>query len=215
MFINLTENKKEELYMEIIDYANKIKNEMLKKVCLDILNDFKNEFVNCPAGHASIEGKKNDRTHQCFDGGLLHHSLNVTKNAYNIGKLYENDIDMDLIIFGAALHDIGKTKMFDVWNNESIINGNLDYRYQLVDHVYLGEKIIEEYLDKTTISKKYKYQVMHIISTHMDKMTKHMAEAYIVSYADSIDADIENLISYPRNDFNPIYGNFIYKSEKE
>lgn len=38
----------------------------------------------------------------------------------------------------------------------------------------------------------------------MDTMEKHMAEAYIVSYIDSIDADIENIISYPRNSINPI-----------
>lgn len=31
-----------------------------------------------------------------------------------------------------------------------------------------------------------------------------MAEAYIVSYIDYIDADIENIISYPRNSINPI-----------
>ena len=95
MFVNLTENKKEELYTELVDYINKIENKILKKVCLNILKDFKKEFISCPAGHKSIEGKKNDRTHQCFDGGLLHHSLNVTKNAYNIGKLYEDDVDID------------------------------------------------------------------------------------------------------------------------
>ena len=42
-----------------------------------------------------------------------------------------------------------------------------------------------------------------------------MAEAYIVSYADSIDADIENMISYPRNAINPILKAYIYESENK
>lgn len=43
-------------------------------------------------------------------------------------------------------------------------------------------------------------------------MKKHMAEAYIVSYADSIDADVENIISYPRNSMNPILNTYMYES---
>lgn len=119
---------------------------------------------------------------------------------------------MDLIIFGSILHDIGKTKIFDRWNKESNMNANLDYRYLLVDHVYLGEKIVEGYLEKEEISEQLKYQALHIIATHMDTMEKHMVEAYIVSYSDSIDGDVENIISYPRNIINPIINSYIYES---
>lgn len=57
------------------------------------------------------------------------------------------------------------------------------------------------------------YQALHMIATHMDTMEKHMAEAYIVSYADTIDAEIENIVSYPRNAINPITETYIYESE--
>lgn len=66
---------------------------------------------------------------------------------------------------------------------------------------------------KYEISEKLKYQALHIIATHMDTMDKHMAEAYIVSYADSIDADVENIICYPRNAVNPIIKKYMYESE--
>ena len=138
--------------------------------------------------------------------------LNVTKNAYNIGITYGDKVDMDLILFGAILHDIGKTKIFDKWSEENEIKSNLNYSYLLVDHVYLGEALVEKYLDKENISEKLKYQALHIIATHMDTMEKHMAEAYIVSYADSIDADVENIISYQRNTINPILNTYIYES---
>lgn len=213
MFKNLSENEKEERFEGLIEYAQKIENDILKKVCIQILNDYKEELFCRGAGHDGIEMNKYNRTHQCFDGGLLDHLYNVTRNAYNIGTNYKEEIDMDLVIFGAILHDIGKTKIFDKWNESSEVKSNLNYKYLLVDHVYIGEKIVEEYLDKENISEKFKYQALHIIATHMDTLSKHMAEAYIVSYADSIDADVENIISYPRNEINPLYNKYYYKSE--
>ena len=213
MFKNLTENEKEERFEGLINYAEKMSNDILKRVCIQILNDYKEELFYRGAGHDGIEMNKYNRTHQCFDGGLLDHLYNVTRNAYNIGINYKEEIDMDLVIFGAILHDIGKTKIFDKWNESSEVKSNLNYKYLLVDHVYIGEKIVEEYLDKENISEKFKYQVLHIIATHMDTLNKHMAEAYIVSYADSIDADVENIISYPRNAINPLYNKYYYKSE--
>lgn len=213
MFKNLTNNEKELRFHGLIDYAEKINNNSLKKVCIEILNNYKEELFCRGAGHDGIEMNKFARTHQCFDGGLLDHLYNVTKNAYNIGLNYEKKVDMDLILFGAILHDIGKVKIFDKWNEEAEIKSNLNYSYLLVDHVYIGQKIVEEYLDKENISEKFKYQILHIIATHMDTMEKHMAEAYVVSYADSIDADIENIISYPRNAVNPIYNQYYYESD--
>ena len=213
MFNNLSEEKKEEKFNGLINFASKINNKSLKNACLNILNDYKEELFCKAAGHNGIEMKKYTKTHQCFDGGLLDHIYNVTKIAYDVGRNYEKQVDLDLILFGAILHDIGKTKIFDNWNEKSEIKSNLNYSYLLVDHVYIGEKIVEDYLDKENISEKFKYQALHMIATHMDTMNKHMAEAYIVSYADSIDADVENIISYPRNAINPIYNQYYYESE--
>ena len=212
MFVNLNEEQKEEKFLELINYAKKIKNISLKNACINILNDYRNDLFVRGAGHDGIENIKYNRTHQCFDGGLLDHMLNVTKNAYNIGTTYGDKVDMDLILFGAILHDIGKTKIFDKWSEENEIKSNLNYSYLLVDHVYLGEALVEKYLDKENISEKLKYQALHIIATHMDTMEKHMAVAYIVSYADSIDAHVENIISYQRNTINPILNTYIYES---
>lgn len=212
MFINLSEEEKENKFQELISFAEKIKNNALKNTCMNILKDYKEKLFVRGAGHDGIEGIKYNRTHQCFDGGLLDHMLNVTKNAYNIGSIYDKNVDMDLIIFGAILHDIGKTKIFDEWDENNDIKSNLNYSYLLVDHVYLGENIVEQYLNREEIPEKLKYQALHIIGTHMDTMDKHMAESYIVSYADSIDADIENIISYPRNAINPILKSYMYES---
>ena len=213
MFKSLTLEEKESKFNELIKFANIINNNILRKVCINILNDYKDDLFCRGAGHDGIEYEKNNRTHQCFDGGLLDHLLNVTKLSYDIGKTYQKDVDIDLILFGSILHDIGKVKIFDEWNEEGEVKSNLNYHYLLVDHVYIGEKIVEEHLNKEEIDEKFKYQAIHIIATHMDTLDKHMAEAYIVSYADEIDAYIENIISYPRNAINPLFNSYFYKSE--
>ena len=163
MFKNLTQSQKEERYSGIVDYATKINNKSLRNVCITILKDYKEELFCKGAGHDAIEMNKCSKTHHCFDGGLLDHIYNVTKNAYDIGLNYLGKVDTDLILFGAILHDIGKTKIFDKWNEGSEIKSNLNYSYLLVDHVYIGEKIVEEYLDKEEISEKFKYQALHMI----------------------------------------------------
>ena len=153
MFINLTQEEKENKFQELMMFAEKINNTALKHACINILQDYKKELWNRSAGHDGIKNIKNDRTHQCFDGGLLDHMLNVTKNAYKIGLTYEGKVDMDLILIGALLHDIGKTKIFDKWNEQNDVKANLNDSYLLVDHVYLGESIVERYLEKEIFPK--------------------------------------------------------------
>ncbi len=216
MFKNLSEKQKEEKFELLLSYANKIRNEKLKKVCFRILNDYKLDILCRSAGHDGIVGiPAGKRSHQNFDGGLIDHILNVVTHSYNIAKVYKDEIDIDLVLFGAILHDIGKVKIFDEWNEKATVKGNLNFRYLLVDHCYIGQQICERYLDEEKVDEKLKYQALHIIATHMDTMEKHMTECYIVSYADSIDADVMNCLSYPRNAINPITKNYIYKSENK
>lgn len=215
MLENLNQNDKENKFKQLISFAEKIENKKLKNVCLKILKDFKDDLLCRSAGHDGIEGipsKNGVRTHQNFDGGLIDHILNVTTHSYNIANVYKDSIDMDLVLFGAILHDIGKVKIFDKWNENGIVKGNLNYIYLLVDHCYIGEHICEQYLDNEGVEEKLKYQALHIIATHMDTMEKHMTECYIVSYADSIDADVLNCLSYPRNNINPITNTYLYES---
>lgn len=213
MFKNLTKEEKEEKFSNLLAYANKITNKKLNNACVRILNDYKADLLCRSAGHDGIENiPAGVRTHQNFDGGLIDHILNVVTHAYNIALVYQDKIDVDLVLFGAILHDIGKVKIFDEWNEKAKVKGNLNYSYLLVDHLYLGQQICEKYLDAENVDEKLKYQALHIIATHMDTMEKHMTESYIVSYADSVDADVLNCLSYPRNAINPITGTYIYQS---
>jgi len=92
------------IFNQCLEYSEKIKNPILKEVVQKIYQDYKEKLMNKPATPGS---------HHFFKGGLLYHTYCVTQNAFAICKLYTNlEVDVDLIIFGSLLHDIGKTEKY-------------------------------------------------------------------------------------------------------
>lgn len=177
----------ESIYKECIQYSNMIKNPILKEVVQKIYQDYKNDIMSKPASPGS---------HHYFKGELLCHLYQVSKNAITICGLYPDlDIDRDLVIFGALVHDIGKVMDFNDFGNTEIINGN---SAALLGHSYEGTHIIENYLKDYDIDSQFKNQVIHMIGSHMNEYSEwgalvmpKMLEVIIISYADGIDAYFE------------------------
>lgn len=190
----ITNKDLEEIYTKCLEYANRIKNPSLRECCLEIYNDYKEKLIAKP----STESPR----HHFFRGGLMYHSYCVTRNAIIIAELYDYlDLDMDLIIFGSLLHDIGKTghyKDFDlIKDGERGILSSGDY---MVGHSYAGTHIVENYLTKYNLDDQFKYQALHMIGSHMKDygecgtlISQKMLEVLIISYADSIDAKLDSM----------------------
>ena len=175
----------QECYKNCIEYSNKIKNPILRECCQEIYNDYKEKLLNKPA----TPGR-----HHYFKGGLLYHIYCVTRNSYNIVKMYSNlNIDLDLVIFGALLHDIGKTNEYnDFLDKENYIarKGN---GAELLGHSYESTHIVDNYLNKYDIEEEFKNQVLHMIGNHMKEFREEgifvetkMLEVIIISIADNI-----------------------------
>lgn len=175
------------IFDECMVFKDKIKNKNLKDCCEKILLDYKEKLINKPATTGS---------HHYFKGGLLYHIYCVTRNAITIMELYPNlNVDSDLVIFGALLHDIGKTKNYTDWNNKS------EYKYngsQLLGHSYEGTHLVENYLLKYKLNEEFKNQVLHMIGSHMNEFSDcgtlvlpKMLEVIIINFADKIDATLE------------------------
>ncbi len=189
---NVTDEDLERIYIKCLEYANRIKNPALRECCLEIYNDYKQKLIAKPA-------TENPR-HHFFKGGLICHSYCVTRNAVMIAELYDYiKLDMDLIIFGSLLHDIGKTN--DNKDFDSIKDGEqgiLSSGLYMVGHSYEGTHIVENYLGKYNLDDKFKYQVLHMIGSHMKEFgecgvltSPKMLEVIIINYADSIDAKLD------------------------
>lgn len=184
----------EEIFKKCIEYSNKIRNIKLRDCCQKILIDYKKKLIRKPATTGS---------HHYFEGGLLYHIYCVTKNAITIMELYPKlNVDSDLVIFGALLHDIGKTKNYTDWNNKSEYEHNGS---QLLGHSYEGTHIVENYLSEYKLDEEFKNQVLHMIGSHMNEFSDwgtlvlpKMLEVIIINFADKIDATLEpahNVIS--------------------
>ena len=154
----------EEIYNKCIEYSNKIQNPILRDVAKRVYKDYKVQLINKPATPGS---------HHYYAGGLLFHMYSVTRNAIGICDMYkELEVDKDLVIFGALVHDIGKC-------NE-------------------GTHIIENYLKDYEINEEFKNQVIHMVGSHMNEYSEwgalvlpKMLEVIIINYADSMDAYFE------------------------
>ena len=176
-------------YNKCIEYTDMIKNPILKDVAKKVYIDYKESLLNKPAAPGS---------HHCFKGGLLYHIYCVTRNAITIANLYPNlEVDMDLIIFGALVHDIGKVNDFTdyIENNDCPFNGN---SMALLGHSYEGAHMIENYLRNYDIDEQFKNQVIHMIGSHMNEYSEwgalvlpKMLEVIIINFADNIDAHME------------------------
>mgnify|MGYP003315614325 CR=1 FL=1 len=85
------EQKIEEAFKELLEYINLIENKELANIAKAILMDNKESFCNRSAMPDYFnEGIYEEGTHHFFKGGLLYHSLAVTKLSLEIAKLYNS-----------------------------------------------------------------------------------------------------------------------------
>lgn len=185
----------EKIFEECILYAMQIKNPSLRKCAQEILLDYKERLISKPATPGS---------HHYFKGGLLYHIYCVTRNSIQIMDLYQNlKIDKDLVIFGALLHDIGKSQDFNDFVDDKNYKPHDGNSFDLLGHSYEGTHIVENYLSKYNLEENFKNQAIHMIGSHMNEYSEwgalvmpKMLEVLIISYSDSMDAYFEPAHSY-------------------
>ncbi len=132
------------------------------------------------------------KNHHARNGGLLEHTLKVTEICRAVGSLYP-DIDMDILITGAALHDIGKVEEYS-W--EPAINFT-DYGH-LVGHVAGGAVMIQEAAEKIEgFDRTTLLALQHMVLSHHGKMEygspkePKSIEALILHAADNLDCYVD------------------------
>ncbi len=145
------------------------------------------EFMKAPAAK---------KMHQAYIGGLLEHSVAVALLAEQVAKLYPY-LDSELLVAGALVHDIGKTKEF------RYDAPPIDYtdRGRLLGHSALGIEIIDECASETGIdaSSPDIMTVKHMILSHHGErefgasVLPMTPEALVLHLIDDIDAKMSFL----------------------
>jgi len=160
-------------------------NQYLQALLTDFLDDleFQTGFTRAPGGKL---------WHHNRIGGLIEHTLGVLRICRMLARFYP-DVDSDLLISGAILHDIGKIE-------EYRYETSIDYtsRGRLIGHIVLGAewaveraKHIEDFPDDLLD------QLTHLILSHQGEFGSPIQpstrEAFLLHYADQIDSKMDAL----------------------
>ena len=127
-------------------------------------------------------------------GGLLEHSLSVTKLCAHIAKAYPF-LNEDLLIACAMLHDIGKVPEFsDFPQNDYTDEGNL------LGHIVMGAEMVGEKAHGIEgFPPMLLTEIKHCILSHHGELEygspkkPALAEAMALSMADNMDAKLETV----------------------
>ena len=120
-----------EMDRELRGYVAAFRNEWLRKLVLRFLDDPE-------IGPAFREAPAAKKLHHAWLNGLLEHVLHLVRVCLAVAPLYP-EVDPDLLVVGAILHDIGKVRELR-WNSafEYTLEG------QLVGHISIGQRLLSE-----------------------------------------------------------------------
>jgi len=174
------------MYQELLGLIKSIENTYLKQ----LLESF---FVKDEAFIKAFRNSSAAKTvHHGFVGGLLEHTLSVTKlcdyycGAYPILK-------RDLLLSAAMCHDIGKTKEISAFPENDYTDDG-----QLLGHIVMGSQMVAEHAAKIEgFSHNILAQLQHCILAHHGKYEygspkiPAIIEAVALNYADDTDAKLQ------------------------
>lgn len=174
------------MYEELLGFIASIQNTYLKQ----LLESF---FVKDEAFAKNFRNSSAAKTvHHGFIGGLLEHTLSVTKlcdyycSAYPILK-------RDLLLTAAMCHDIGKTKEISPFPENDYTDEG-----QLLGHIVMGSQMIGERAAQIEgFPHGLLTQLQHCILAHHGKYEfgspkiPALIEALALNYADDTDAKLE------------------------
>ena len=166
---------------EFHTFVGRIHDDALRKLVESMFaGEVWKRFVRNPAGM---------RLHHAYVGGLLHHTVCVTRLAVAMCGAIGN-VDQDLVIAGALLHDIGKLRE---------ISADLGFPYttegRLMGHISIGAMAVDRMARRIPeLPAAKREQLLHIILSHHGDQDKGSPivcatkEAFIVHYADEVDS---------------------------
>lgn len=176
----------DDMYRELVGIIASIQNIYLRQLLEAFFvkdDDFKKQFINSSAAKA---------IHHGFVGGLLEHTLSVTKlcdyycTAYPVLK-------RDLLLTSAICHDIGKTREISPFPKNDYTDDG-----QLLGHIVIGSQMVGEQAAKIPgFPHELLSQVQHCILAHHGKYEygspklPAIIEALALNYADDTDAKLE------------------------
>jgi len=185
------------MWAQLMETIETVGDDRTRELLANILNDEKIGpiFKNATAARDM---------HHNYVGGLLEHTLSVTAIADFLCGHYGAEINRDIIIAGALLHDIGKIEEID---------GSHDFNYtiegSLKGHLVIGVGIVRDFAAKITdFPRETLLLIEHILVSHHGQkewaspVEPKTPEAQILHLADLTDARMFQMLRAIREDRN-------------
>lgn len=175
-----------EMYKELTGLIQSVKNTYLRQLLESFFvkdEAFKKRFCNSSAAKS---------VHHGFVGGLLEHTLSVTKLCDYYCSVYPV-LKRDLLLTAAMCHDIGKVKEISPFPENDYTDDG-----QLLGHIVMGSQMVGERAARIEgFPHALLSQVQHCILAHHGKYEfgspkiPAIIEALALNYADDTDAKLE------------------------
>ena len=191
------------------------------------LRDLLLGFLDDPEiGPALAESPAGKTLHHAFRGGLLEHIVSIIGQARRLKEGWP-ELDLDLLIAGALLHDIGKIRELSCERGIQYTDPG-----QLVGHVALGLAMLREKLaELPAFPAETAMELEHLMVSHHGKIEfgalrePMTAEAIALHFLDNLDARLsayfalaleEQQSPYGENwtNVNALFGTRLYRPER-
>lgn len=176
----------EEMYKELLGFIGSIENTYVKAL---LESFFVKDEVFVKAFKASSAAKC---VHHGFVGGLLEHTLSVTKLCDYYTKAYPL-LNRDLLLASAMLHDIGKTKELSLFPENDYTDPG-----QLLGHIVIGSEMVDRKAQRIEgFPDKLLFYIKHCILAHHGEFEygspkkPAIMEAVALNFADNTDAKMQ------------------------
>ncbi len=180
-FLPKSKRNLDEMVLELKDRIAKISNEYLVQLLKNMLSgDTFQKYISVPAGKA---------WHHAYIHGLLEHTLEIVKICDLMCDIHP-ELNRDLLITGALLHDFGKTE-------ELKYETSFDYTDsgRLLGHIAIAALRIDETANKINgFPEKLKTLLLHLVLSHQGKLEQaspvepKTLEAIVLYHADELSA---------------------------
>ncbi len=176
------------LWAELMGFVNGFSNNDLQRLVCSFLDDpeIGPAFQRAPAAKV---------LHHAWIGGLLEHVVFLLRLCARVAPQYPDEVDPDLLMTGAILHDIGKVREL-AWSS----NFSYTTEGQLLGHITIAIGMVRERVAALPgFPDRLRILVEHLILSHHGRLEfgspklPMTPEALVFSTLDDLEAKMQNM----------------------
>ncbi len=186
-YLPKTEKDVEQLWQTLREFVDSFQNQELKALLREFMNDpdIETRYKNAPAAKS---------LHHAFVGGLLDHVVSLFRSCDLVARNYPQ-INRDLLLSGAFLHDIGKLHELSYARSISYTTSGQLLGHMIIELEMLHKKIalVPDFPDELKILLEHMIISHHGQYEFGSPKLPMFPEALMLHYLDDLDSKMESM----------------------